>query len=222
MERKEYGKMVALVARKNETLEIRDLKAIEMLEGSLVLDVGCGTGILAEYIKKNKKMKVIGLDFSPKALEKARERGIECYEMDIEEGLPNRWKNKFDSILMSEVLEHIFDTDFVIEELKKVLKLNGVLVITVPNAYRITYRGLMLFGYAPRCVEYRARGKEAGHIRAFDTHRIKKLLIDHKFRIEKIIGSEINFVLFKTQCFTTLFPNLADSLIVKARKVIDK
>jgi 2-polyprenyl-3-methyl-5-hydroxy-6-metoxy-1,4-benzoquinol methylase len=220
MKRKEYEKIVAPRARKNEILQIRDLKAIEMLEGNLILDVGCGTGILAKYIEKNKKMKVIGIDFSPKALEKARESGVECYEIDIEKGLPKRWRNKFDSILMSEVLEHIFDTDFVIDELKKVLRPEGILVLTVPNACRITYRGLMLFGYAPRCIEYRARGEEVGHIRAFDIHRIKKLLIDHKFRIEKIVGSEINFVLFKTQCFTTLFPNLADSLIVKARKVI--
>jgi 2-polyprenyl-3-methyl-5-hydroxy-6-metoxy-1,4-benzoquinol methylase len=220
MKRKEYEKIVAPRARKNEILQIRDLKAIEMLEGNLILDVGCGTGILAKYIEKNKKMKVIGIDFSPKALEKARESGVECYEIDIEKGLPKRWRNKFDSILMSEVLEHIFDTDFVIDELKKVLRPEGILVLTVPNACRITYRGLMLFGYAPRCIEYRARGEEVGHIRAFGIHRIKKLLIDHKFRIEKIVGSEINFVLFKTQCFTTLFPNLADSLIVKARKVI--
>jgi len=222
MNRKEYGKAVAVIARApGSELEIRDVKAVDMLEGSLILDVGCGDGTLSKYIQERLKAKVIGIDFSPEVLKLAKKKKIECYEIDVEEGLPRKWKNKFDSVLMAEVLEHVFDTDFVIEEIKKVVKLGGNLVITVPNTCRLPYRFLMFFGYAPRfTTEYRASGKEPGHIRAFDIHRIKTLLSDHGFKIEKIQGDVINFLFFESKFLANIFPNLANSLIVKTKKTI--
>lgn len=219
MERKDYGKLVAIKARANSKLENRDIKALNFLCGKLILDVGCGSGVLSSHIQKNLNAKVIGVDFSPAALKVAKSKGIECYKIDIEEGLPDKWKDKFDSVIISEVLEHIFDTDFVIEQIKKVLKPDGILVLTIPNICRLPYRGLMMFGYAPRfAVEYRATGKEAGHIRAFDIHRIKNLLEDHKFKIEKINGDVVNFMIFKSSFLANIFPNLANTLILKARK----
>lgn len=220
--RKEYGKLVSKIARdssENVEDDIRTKKAVDLLKGNLILDLGCSKGEISSYIKRKLNANVIGADFSEEALKEARKRGIECYNIDIENPLPKNWANKFDAVLLSEVIEHVFDTDFVIKEIKKILKPNGILVITTPNTCRLPYRGLMVLGYAPRSAcEYRATGKEAGHIRSFDIHRIRILLEENGFKVEKIKGDLINFLLFKSKYLADIFPNLANSFVVKAVK----
>ena len=49
-------------------------------------------------------------------------------------------------IIASEVIEHMFDTDFFIEEMKRILKSNGRIIITTPNMHSATNRLLFLMG----------------------------------------------------------------------------
>lgn len=100
----------------------------------LVLDAGCGEGHLIErMLEKKQKHHYTGVDVTPVALEKARER---CPQAEF--GLANLAKtafedNFFDVITCTEVIEHIFEYQQVISELKRILKPGGMLIMTFPN-----------------------------------------------------------------------------------------
>ena len=56
---------------------------------SPVLDIGCGTGLVADYLIEESFVNVVGLDFSPEMLAEADQKDIYCslIEADLEEKL---------------------------------------------------------------------------------------------------------------------------------------
>lgn len=98
------------------------------------LDFGCGSGtLLSKIVKVNSQLEVHGADVSKQAITIIKKKIPKGKFYHIQDGkkLPFK-KNSFDFILASDVLEHIYDTEFIFQELYRVLKPNGKLLITVP------------------------------------------------------------------------------------------
>jgi len=98
-----------------------------------LLDAGCGTGDLLDFIIKNNKFESIeGADFSKEAcLCTQNKLGIKTFIVDLRN--ISKLKNKsYDVIICSEVLEHIEEDEKVIKNLATLLKRKGKLIITVP------------------------------------------------------------------------------------------
>lgn len=98
-----------------------------------ILDVGCGTGILGAYFKKNQMCKVVGIEINQKAYEVAKENldgvlkgNVETLDLSFEE-------NYFDVIIMGDVLEHLVNPVSTLLKLQPCLKEKGKIFITVPN-----------------------------------------------------------------------------------------
>ncbi|BFI73757.1 SAM-dependent methyltransferase [Nanoarchaeota archaeon] len=103
----------------------------------------------------------------------------------------------FDVVLLIDVIEHLFDTDKAVEEIRKVLKNNGILVISTPNLSSFINRLLLFFGYQPLGTEvstikhygrprkYNLREGVAGHIRVFTYKALNEFLEDKGFSIIK-------------------------------------
>lgn len=121
-----FEKIYHLVKQK----AIRDkVSLIEYYNGSkgIVLDIGSGTGdFLAEA--KKQSWKTVGMEPSNKAKSIAKQKGV-CLVESYEE-LEDHY---FDVITMWHVLEHVPDLDFQINELKRLLKPDGTIIIAVPN-----------------------------------------------------------------------------------------
>ncbi|WP_051618084.1 methyltransferase domain-containing protein [Desulfofundulus thermocisternus] len=104
-------------------------------KGQKVLDLGCGIGITTEYIYSLGVSKVVGVDISPKLIEYAKQtvKGAEFIVHDITN---LRLKEKFDVILMRDVMEHIaferYDDLFV--TIKEHLEPNGLVYISIPDS----------------------------------------------------------------------------------------
>lgn len=96
-----------------------------------ILDVGCGDGIALKWLKENRYNLVAGIDGNPNKLREAELIGFSIYEGDIHD-LSKIINDRFDIIYCSHVLEHMFNPDVVIEEFKKILNLNGIIIIIVP------------------------------------------------------------------------------------------
>lgn len=100
----------------------------------LVLDAGCGNGILTSNIKNVIVKNVIGVDSSIKLLEQCRELSVILADIT---NLP--FKDKcFDTIVSFTVLQDIPDTSKAVFELKRVLKPGGRILITVLNKSRVS------------------------------------------------------------------------------------
>ena len=101
-----------------------------------ILDVGCGLGHFCRYlIAKNPHIwKVTGMDFSGYAIEKASRNKIgESYVVGTAYKMPFI-DNSFDAISAQEIIEHLSDTEAFLKECIRVLKSNGKLFITTPDA----------------------------------------------------------------------------------------
>ena len=151
-----------------------------------VLDIGCYDGSLGAIFVEN-GYTVYGVEAHQEAAKEARQKGIEVVNDDIEEGLP--WEdNSFDCVVAAEIIEHLYDTDKFLKEIKRVLKDNGLLVLSVPNTACFTNRIKIWFNQYPRYCEYRA-GTAGGHIRVYTSEAIRTQVIEHGFDIVRMRGA---------------------------------
>lgn len=95
-----------------------------------ILDIGCGTG---EFLNTCKLAKWKTLGIEPDS--GARQMAIKNFGLDVrgEEELNNLPSDSFDIISMWHVLEHVPRLNQRIEELRRLIKPNGIIIIAVPN-----------------------------------------------------------------------------------------
>lgn len=120
-------------------IELWRLKTIKKLsnykKNDVVLDLGCGEGFYLRMIDKPKE--IWGIDISKVALKKAREISVGRKNLKIRfgnaenlNGIPDKY---FDKITTSEMLEHVPYPKKALSETHRILKDDGVLVVSVPN-----------------------------------------------------------------------------------------
>lgn len=112
-----------------------------------VLDVGCGNGDLADHLIKC-GTQVTGIDFSGEAIRQCNERfnSGKFFEHDLSEDMPFE-ESTFDLIWCSEVLEHLYAPRKALEETHRVLKPEGVLLVTVPYHGMLKNVGIALLAF---------------------------------------------------------------------------
>ena len=111
------------------TKRLQIIKELAEYDKKILLDCGCGEGHLLSQLSGKK----YGVDYSPTAVKRAEERNpdAEIFKEDItllpfEDGF-------FDIAICSEVLEHILDYKAAISEIKRAVRRNGQIIISVPN-----------------------------------------------------------------------------------------
>ncbi len=128
-------------------------------QGKRVLDVGCMTGYLSYFLQIKDNI-VSGVDFLESAVESARNRGIDAFHCDIEhEQLPFA-DSTFDTVVFSEVIEHLVDPIVALREIRRVLKPGGVIIVATPNIAYLQYRLELLAGRLPDFCEFRDKYPE--------------------------------------------------------------
>ncbi len=115
---------------------IESLLLLNPKKNEKILDVGCGRGEMV-FACKQKGAKAFGIDFSFNALKFGKKLGLKNLVQADAISLPFK-NNSFDKIVFLEVIEHIPKEleHQLLSELNRVLKKNGLLVITTaPNAF---------------------------------------------------------------------------------------
>lgn len=115
-------------------------------EGEKILDVACGTGLVARTAadaQENASM-IAGIDVNEEMLKKAKEltRGINLHHCNVTDmPFPD---NYFDVILCQQGLQYFPDQNFALKEMKRVLAENGRIIISVwrPLKYSPFYESL--------------------------------------------------------------------------------
>ncbi len=100
-----------------------------------ILDVGCGRGFLLKKLKAVAEdgTQLYGLDISPKLVEIAKSNVPDAQiVVGDAEALPYE-NGMFDTIFMTEALEHMLDFKKALSEIARVLKPGGTFIVTVPN-----------------------------------------------------------------------------------------
>ena len=102
-----------------------------MPSGSSALDVGCGVGILLARLNTERQCKVFGVDISHKAIEIAKQAGIPGLSCQLPI-LPLD-SDFFDVVIATEVIEHLLDPKKTIDQMCRVLRGNGTMILSTPN-----------------------------------------------------------------------------------------
>ncbi len=127
-------------------------------KGEHILDVGCSQGIVPIILGREGK-KVIGIDLQKESIDYANNELLKendsvkkCVEFIHNDFINNDFtEHSFDSIIMSEVLEHLTDPVRFVKRASELLKKDGLLVVTVPFGindffdHKKTYFGKALF-----------------------------------------------------------------------------
>jgi methionine biosynthesis protein MetW len=180
------------------------IKACELLKSSRrVLDVGCADGDFLMMLKEKSSSisELYGIDISEEAVAEASRKGVHAYCLDVDiERFP--FENEFfDAIFCGDVIEHLYDPDHLLDELYRVLKKNGVCILTTPNLASWYNRVFLLLGYQPVFTEVSLRHDVghpfpfwsiAGHIRMFTLKALCQLVEIHGFKIIQKIGFGID------------------------------
>ena len=99
-------------------------------ENSHVLDVGCGDGILMEYLVKEKKVNIRGIEISKTKVQKCIAKGLTIIEGNAEEDLKQFPDKSFDYVVLSQTLQAFLNPEKVINEL---LRIGKQAIVTIPN-----------------------------------------------------------------------------------------
>ena len=95
-----------------------------------VLDVGCGDGILMEFLKNNKNTNIRGLEISKSKVQECIAKGLTVIEGNAERDLKQFPDKSFDYVVLSQTLQAFLDPELVLKEL---LRVGKQAIVTIPN-----------------------------------------------------------------------------------------
>lgn len=131
-----------------------------------VLDLGCGSGLVRQQLEQSTHWTIDGADLDYQALRSNPDLKGKCYLYDIA-SRDSSLQEKYDVILLFDVLEHIEDTRSFLANVSFHLKPGGHLLINVP-AYQTLFS------------EY---DKAVGHVMRYNKNLLKALLTDEGYII---------------------------------------
>ena len=131
---------------------------------------------------------------------------------DLNKGIPVK-SESYGLVVAGEIIEHLYDTQFVLREINRVLKKDGILILSVPNICSMRNRAKVLLGFLPRSCA------KDEHIRDFNLQFMKDHLQKSGF---KIISQKGDGVWFRNRNIipSKLCPaSIGEHLIIKAKKI---
>jgi SAM-dependent methyltransferase len=188
--------------------------------------LGIGTSAGAELLHfVEQGWDCYGVEVS-EAYKVAVQRGIKCVQSDVSKTLPFS-NSYFDVVWAEEVIEHLIDTDHLLSEIKRTLKKDGILVLSTPNLASFVNVVALLAGNQPPYVQYSDEIK-FGHVRYYTLGVLKRQLIQHGFKVERVIGNFLSFPdpfpnkpirKYILSPLGTRLPRFSENFIVKARRL---
>lgn len=160
---------------------LRNLKTKKRL-----LDIGCGEGwVLDQFFKEGHTVK--GIDFSQYGLKSFNPHLLPYFEQaDYADFISKKTeeKERYDAVMLGNVIEHVFDPIHLLEMIKGVLANQGVLIIVAPNDFSPLHQYLL----ENKIIEKPFWLGYPAHISYFNKESMENLLKDKGFRVEGVFA----------------------------------
>ena len=102
---------------------------------SRVLDLGCGDGVLLAHLQQSKNVQGVGVEISDDRVLSCVQRGVHVIQQNLEDGLAMFDDQQFDTVVLSQTLQSMHNTEHILREMARVAR-EGI--VSFPN-----------FGYWP-------------------------------------------------------------------------
>lgn len=124
------GRLISLVPSRRVALDF-SVFFLSANPGGRLLEVGCGSGETLRLLLKL-GWQAEGVDFDPHAVHNARDKGLSVSLGSLEQQYYS--DNHFDAVVMSHLIEHVYDPLRLLQESRRILKPGGHIVIITPNS----------------------------------------------------------------------------------------
>jgi methionine biosynthesis protein MetW len=109
-----------------------DLRQIAawIADGAHVLDLGCGDGTLMAYLRDSRAARVYGVEIADESVLQCVRRGVSVIQADLESGLRMFPDRMFDTVVLSQTLQAMHQTEAVLREMARVGRQG---IVSFPN-----------------------------------------------------------------------------------------
>jgi SAM-dependent methyltransferase len=188
-------------------------------ESPSILDVGAGYGKDLLAVKREiPQATVSAVEGFPQAVAFLRESGVQVATTNLERQPLPFPSNSFDVVICNQVLEHTKELFWLTSELARVCKVEGYLIIGVPNLGSLHNRIALLLGRQPPAIQV-----FGPHVRGFTIDGVRDFLhTGNMLRVERVVGG--NFYPFPPSVSRALarwLPGLAVSSFFAVCKLSD-
>jgi len=186
-EYKDYGFHTDAPAHTFNYLQLPLLSLLDKNTNACILDLGCGNGYLANYLI-TQGFNAYGTDASEEGIAIARQANPgRFFIQDLSTGkLPEALQNlKFDTVIATEVIEHLYDPAGFIAFCKAALNNKGELIITTPYHGYLKNLSLSLFN---KWDNHLSPGWHGGHIKFWSKATLSNLLTQAGFTVTAFKG----------------------------------
>lgn len=151
-----------------------------------ILDVGCSSGYLDSLIKQKIKTNITGIELNKSDAQIAKNIVDQILNVDAETYNFNQLSQKFNVIILADILEHLKNPEYLLKTLSTLLKPNGRIIASIPNFLHYSTK-IKILTNRWRYEEYGLLDKT--HLKFFSLATIKEL-----FKSSKLFINNIDYV----------------------------
>ena len=205
-------------ANKNKATNTSLSKIVDLINqnDTDILDVGCSSGYLDSLIKKKYPANITGIEINKQDATIAKKYVDKIFNIDIENNNLSQINQKFDVIILADILEHLKNPDETLHRISLFLKPHGRIIASIPNFLHYSVKIKILtnnWGYE----NYGLLDKT--HLKFFSFNTIKKTFQSSSLFINQVdyVVSDINNHGLQTELLTAGLPFIKDIFSFESR-----
>ncbi len=148
--------------------------------GSSVLDLGCGDGTLLYYLKDKLDIRGYGVEIDAHNILSCMKNGINVIQNDLEAGLSGFEDESFDYVILSQTLQAMKNTEYIIGEILRVGK-EGI--VSFPNFGYWKNRIQVASGHMPVSPTLPYQWYDTPNVHLCTLHDFEQLCQQHRINI---------------------------------------
>ena len=164
--------------------------------GTKVLDLGCGDGTLLTYLRDSLEVKGYGVEKDDANWLACQKNSVNVIQMDLEAGLQGFEGQSFDTVILSQTLQAMHNTEEIVQEM---LRVGREIIVTFPNfGYWRNRLQIASGGHMPVSKDLPYQWFDTPNVHLCTINDFDKFCKNHKISVieRKVIteGNEVNFI----------------------------
>lgn len=163
--------------------------------GSKVLDLGCGDGSLLRFLTDGMEVRGYGVEKDDGNWLKSQKNDVNVIQMDLEDGLHGFEDQSFDTVILSQTIQAMHNTEAILQEM---LRVGREVIVTFPNFGYWRNRKQLMVGRMPVSKSLPHEWYDTPNVHLCTIHDFDALCEDHNITVieRKVItnGKDVNFM----------------------------